>query len=77
MSNQTDNRKVSQLAKRMSKKSHPTDESENGDFVDQYRLIREDLMKLRGDLTRGYSMAKNAFEKKTIVSELMKLRGSF
>jgi hypothetical protein len=34
-------------------------------------------MKLRDDVTRGYDMAKEAVDKKTILNELMKLRANF
>ncbi len=73
-------KKISQLAKQVNRKNGQTDEpgqrDENG-LVEQYRVIKDDLMKLRDDLTRGYDMAKDAVDKKTIVSELMKLRSSF
>ncbi len=69
-------KKISQLSKQLSKQSHSGD-SEHDRFVDQYRVIREDILKLRNDLTRGYDMAKEAIDKKTIISELMKLRSSF
>ena len=69
-------KKISQLSKQLSKQSHSGD-SEHGRFVDHYRVIREDILKLRNDLTHGYEMAKEAIDKKTIVSELMKLRNSF
>ncbi len=74
-------KKISQLAKQVNKKNNSEDHSEEneqtGGLVEQYRVIREDLMKLRDDVTRGYDMAKDAVDKKTIVSELMKLRSSF
>ncbi len=78
MSKQNDNRRklhVSQLAKQMNKK----DESKNDEsgLAQQYRVIKEDLMKLREDVTRGYDMAKEAVDKKTILNELMKLRANF
>ena len=82
MSKQNENRRklhVSQLAKQMGKKTDQTeDESiEEGGLTEQYRVIREDLMKLREDLNRGYDMAKEAVDKKTIINELMKLRANF
>ncbi len=74
-------KKISQLAKQVNKKNNSEEHSEEneqtGGLVEQYRVIREDLMKLRDDVTRGYDMAKDAVDKKTIVSELMKLRSSF
>ena len=81
MSKNHDNRRklhAAQLAKQMNKKSEQNDSSsgeENG-LISQYKIIREDIMKLRDDLTRGYDMAKEAVDKKTFISELMKLRGN-
>ena len=78
MSKHNDNRRklhVSQLAKQMNKKNDQT-EDESG-LIEQYRVIKDDLMKLREDLNRGYDMAKEAVDKKTIISELMKLRANF
>jgi hypothetical protein len=37
---------------------------------DQYEIIREDILKLRDDLTKGYNMAKKAVDKKTLVAQL-------
>ena len=78
MSKHNDNRRklhVSQLAKQMNKKNDQT-EDESG-LIEQYRVIKDDLMKLREDLNRGYDMAKEAVDKKTIISELKKLRANF
>lgn len=81
MSKTNENRRklhAAQLVKQMNKQSHS--DSEQGDksvLVEQYKVIREDLMKLREDLTHGYGVAKEAVNKKTIISELMKLRESF
>ncbi len=76
MSKTNENRRklhVAQLAKQMNKKDSEH-EIEKSVLGEQYKVIREDLMKLRDDLTRGYDMAKEAVDKKTILSEIMKLR---
>ncbi len=65
-------KRATQLAKQMHKKELSTD---NG-LVQQYRIIREDILKLRKDINHGYDMAKDAMEKKTILNELMKLKES-
>lgn len=41
---------------------------------EQYDVIREDLMKLRDDVTKGYDLAKGFLNKKTIMNELKNLR---
>ena len=73
-------KKISQLAKQVNKRPQSEESEQSGEqsgLVDQYRVIRDDIMKLRDDVTRGYELAKDAVEKKTIVSELIKLRSSF
>ncbi len=45
-------------------------------LANQYNIIREDLRKLRSDLSRGYDMAKEAADKRSIIRELLKLRES-
>lgn len=77
-----DNRRklhVSQLAKNMNKQDDNAAQTSGDEsaLAQQYRVIKEDLMKLRDDVTRGYDMAKEAVDKKTIISELMKLRANF
>ncbi len=47
---------------------------DRGALLDQYNIIREDLMKLRDDLTKGYDMAKGMLDKKTIMKELMRMK---
>lgn len=63
---------VAQLAKQNTKNS-----DEGAGLVQQYRIIRDDLVKLRDDINKGYGMAREAVEKKTIFSELLKLRNQF
>lgn len=41
---------------------------------EQYHVIREDIMKLRDDLQKGYDMAKGAVEKKSLIGQLFKSR---
>lgn len=72
-----DNRRkehVTQL-KRMNRRKDESGSSPSN-LSRQYLVIRDDLVKLRNDLSQGYSMAKSAVEKKTILSELMKLKES-
>jgi hypothetical protein len=37
----------------------------------QYVVIREDILKLKADLQKGYSIAKGAVEKKKFLKELL------
>jgi hypothetical protein len=60
------------VAKKPSKGSDPS--SESSVLAEQYRVIRNDLLKLKDDLTRGYSIARDMYGKKTLVKDLMKLR---
>jgi hypothetical protein len=41
---------------------------------DQYEVIRQDVLRLRDDLSKGYDLIKETFEKKGIISELLKAR---
>lgn len=82
MSKNHDNRRklhAAQLAKQVNhqnENSEPTETNvtEESNFLSQYKIIREDLMKLREDLGKGYDLAKDSIEKRTILSEIMKLR---
>ena len=81
MSKNHDNRRklhAAQLAKQVNHQNEQNDsiEGDENAFLSQYKVIREDLMKLREDLGRGYDMAKDAVDKRTILSEIMKLRES-
>ncbi len=40
-------------------------------LLEQYKVIREDIIKLKDDLTKGYGMAKGMVEKKGILKELL------
>lgn len=52
--------------------SHKSD-SQSKKLVNQYNVIRNDLMKLRDDLVQGYDMAKTLFDI-TVVKDLIKNR---
>jgi ABC-type phosphate transport system auxiliary subunit len=68
--------KKEKLLQSVARKSSKSEASASGSSVlaEQYRVIRKDLMKLRDDLTRGYSIARDMYGKKTLVKDLMKLR---
>ncbi|MFL5786048.1 MAG: hypothetical protein ACJ76H_15630 [Bacteriovoracaceae bacterium] len=80
MSKHNENRRklhVAQMAKQLNKKDeNASEDTADSKLVEQYRIIRDDLAKLRDDLNRGYDMAKEAVDKKTILGDLMKLRGN-
>lgn len=68
--------KKEKLLQSVAKKSSKSgaEGSERSILAEQYRVIRNDLMKLREDINRGYSLAKDMYGKKTLVKDLMKLR---
>lgn len=41
---------------------------------DQYEVIRQDVLKLREDLSKGFDLAKSTLEKKGLISELLKVK---
>lgn len=41
---------------------------------EQYEVIRNDILKLREDLSHGYDVAKNLLDRKTIMRELRRMR---
>lgn len=41
------------------------------DLKGQYEVIRNDLLKLRADLGKGYDMAKGMMDKNTLVKEFL------
>lgn len=41
---------------------------------DQYDVIREDFIKLKDDLQKGYDLAKGAVEKKSLINQIFKSR---
>lgn len=62
----------SKVLKDISKKSlQPT--SEVG-LKDQYEVIRKDIIKLRDDLQKGWTIARDTFGKKTSLNQFRKGR---
>lgn len=41
---------------------------------EQYDVIREDIVKLKGDLQKGYDLAKGAVDKKSLLNQIFKSR---
>lgn len=66
--------KREKLLQSVARKTSKSDSSENSVLAEQYRVIRNDLLKLKADITRGYDMARDMYGKKTLVKDLMKLR---
>ena len=63
------------VAKSSTSGSKATGSSSNGNaLVEQYNVIREDIMKLRDDLAHGYDMARDMLDKKTLMKELLKVK---
>lgn len=66
--------KREKLLQSVARKSSKSDSNENSALAEQYRIIRSDLLKLKDDISRGYTMARDMYGKKTLVKDLMKLR---
>lgn len=70
--------KSQKLLNRMSKKATHTTGSESHekdpDLKRQYKIIRDDLLKLREDLETGYDMAKSYVGKKGLIATVLKAR---
>lgn len=65
------------MTKRASKPNEETQKSRNSTvdgLREQYDVIREDILKLRDDIQKGYDMAKGAVEKKSLIGQLFKSR---
>jgi hypothetical protein len=67
--------KKQKILQRVSKKqgANPSGQSIPEDSLyEQYKIIREDLIKLKEDLSKGYEMARGMMDRKTLMKELMK-----
>lgn len=69
------------VLKRMSKRaSKPGSTSSKGDLgnfknlKNQYNVIREDVLKLRNDLQKGYDMARGMVDRKSLIKEFLKAK---
>ena len=56
---------------KLSKKAKPI--TENHSLREQYDIIKNDLLKLREDLSKGYDLAKG-LDKKGLVREILKTK---
>lgn len=64
--------KSQKVLNRMTKKvTHTANEL---DFKQQYKIIKEDLLKLRQDLEKGYDIAKSYVGKNGLLSSVFKNR---
>lgn len=63
------------VLKGLSKKASGASQSHKLESLrDQYQVIKEDVIKLRNDLQKGYDMAKTTVEKKGFLSQLFSSR---
>ena len=51
-----------------------TSKKDESALQNQYKVIREDLIKLRKDIAEGYDMAKTRVEKAGFLSQLLKTK---
>ncbi|MCM2349663.1 MAG: hypothetical protein NDI69_06560 [Bacteriovoracaceae bacterium] len=54
---------------RMAKRT--TTKGSESNLKEQYDIIRNDLLKLREDLSKGYDMAKSMVDRKTLVKQIL------
>lgn len=74
--------KREKLLSRVKKNTQPTEAkgaksqktANSSALVEQVKVIRSDLMRLKDDLTQGYDMAKEMYNKKTLMKDLMKMK---
>lgn len=63
------------LSKKVSKASGASRNVSTAALKEQYHVIRDDLMKLRKDLEKGYDLAKGAAgDKKGLLNQLIRSR---
>jgi hypothetical protein len=65
---------VEKTLKSMSRRAKAGAGNADPSLRDQYAIIREDLLKLREDLQKGYDMAKGMVEKRGLLGQLFKAR---
>lgn len=58
-------RSKTKILNRLSKK--PLIKSSEDNLMNQYKIIRSDILKLRSDLSKGYDMAREMMDKKKLV----------
>lgn len=54
--------------------SEKTTKKDDSALQNQYKIIREDLMRLRKDITEGYDIAKTRVEKTGFFRQLLKTK---
>ena len=59
-------------SKRSGEGNYRSETSAENNLKKQYNLIREDIVKLRNDLQKGYDMAKEVMEKRNILGQILK-----
>lgn len=65
--------KIRRVAKTNSKKGSKAEENFKN-LKEQYEIIRDDVLKLRTDLQKGYDMARGMVDKKTLLKELRRTK---
>lgn len=71
MSNKSVDKKV---VNRAAKKVGISRSKKNETLKDQYIVIREDLMKLRDDIAKGYSMTRDWIDKRGNVRDILRAK---
>lgn len=73
---QTMSRKASQPGSPLATSSETTEKKVSviDPLKDQYEIIKQDVLKLREDLSKGFDLARSTLEKKGLISELLKAK---
>lgn len=65
--------KLRRVARTDSKKGSKAEENFKN-LKEQYEIIRDDVLKLRTDLQKGYDMARGMIDKKSLLKELRRTK---
>jgi hypothetical protein len=78
MAKQPENKRQAQASKLVEKTAKPTSRTSNKrtgknnlSLREQYKIIRDDISKLKSDLNTGYEMAKGLMDRKSLWRGLM------
>ena len=67
-------KKLAKKATQSSQTSQPSDDNSSPveNLKEQYRIIRDDILKLREDLSKGYDVAKQTLTDRNTLTQILK-----